>query len=413
MKRILLLILAFSLFGFLAAQDNTWELYLQGQAVKSVEFENDYVWVVTDSFLVRLNKLDKSTTYYPFPDILEDMRSHLTIDKTGVKWVVRSISRIDELDNSIYGFDGSTWEKIEYNGTGLISSLAVDKNNNKWITESGFAPHLYKLEQGSSTLDTYENSGFIINPVCQVVSDNHWDIWLGDTKWNTDSTGWVAMALWKYDGKNWNSFPGPPVSFPRIVFDDAGFLWIQGFRNDKLVKWDLSDNSGINYLTFNDYNLVEAIDRENRVWLISTKDKGIAVYNGLDWNFYTIFNSELRSNTVYQIAIDAEGTKWIATANGLVAFNENDLKGTTGLDSRVMNEFDLYPNPAKDFITLKMPGEIQNSTIDILNIQGIVMKSFSNNVNQNRLDVSHFPAGVYLVRIQSEGNHILKKFVKQ
>jgi hypothetical protein len=74
---------------------------------------------------------------------------------------------------------------------------------------------------------------------------------------------------------------------------------------------------------------------------------------------------------------------------------------------------ELFPNPAHDFITLRMPGKIQKSRVDILSVTGKVMKSFSWSNDQNRLDVSDFPAGVYLVRIQSGDKFVLKKFVKQ
>ena len=76
-------------------------------------------------------------------------------------------------------------------------------------------------------------------------------------------------------------------------------------------------------------------------------------------------------------------------------------------------KFELFPNPAKDYITLKMPEELQNPTVDIFNIQGKVMKSFSVDKSQNQLDISYFFTGVYLVHIQSDKKHILKKFVKQ
>jgi hypothetical protein len=76
-------------------------------------------------------------------------------------------------------------------------------------------------------------------------------------------------------------------------------------------------------------------------------------------------------------------------------------------------KFELFPNLAKDYITLKMPGELQNPTVNIFNIQGKVMKSFSVDESQNQLDISYFSTGVYLVNIQSDKKHILKKFVKQ
>jgi hypothetical protein len=141
-------------------------------------------------------------------------------------------------------------------------------------------------------------------------------------------------------------------------------------------------------------------------------DTGIAVYDGSDWSHYSTSNSELPSDTVYQIAVDPDGTKWIGTANGLVAFNENGLLSTSDY-SELMNDIVLCPNPAHDFITLKMPEGLQHSTVDIFNIQGKKLRTFSINTNRERLDVSAFPSGIYFVNIQANENHFTKKFIKQ
>ena len=66
MKRILLLIAISNLVGYLCAQDNTWKVYLQGYTVKSIDFENNYVWAATNGFLVRLNRANKSSMRYSF-----------------------------------------------------------------------------------------------------------------------------------------------------------------------------------------------------------------------------------------------------------------------------------------------------------------------------------------------------------
>ncbi|WP_340111263.1 T9SS type A sorting domain-containing protein [Maribellus mangrovi] len=418
MKRILLLALTISLLGYVTAQNNTWDVYLQGQAIKSIAFENENVWAATDSFLVSLNTSDLSTTYYPYPDIVRDMTAFFIIDKNGVKWIVRSVWNFDDepiiIDN-IYSFDGKTWDKIEYNGNGPINSLVVDRKNNKWITNGGFFPHLHKLEQGSSIQFTSESSGMMCYSVWQTASDNQGNIWLGNTDCNPiDYAGYFPeMYLVRYDGENWTSFPGPSSYYSKIVSDDSGYLWIQSTNNHELVKWDLSDNSWTNYLTLNGEYVLEAIDGENNLWFTNS-DNGIVSYDGKDWSFFTMSNSELPSNTVYQITIDSEGTKWIGTDNGLVSI---ELKEGRNLILEVKNEnanrFALYPNPAHDFITLKMPEKLQNSTADIINIDGQVIQSYNLNSNQYRLDLSQFPAGVYLLRIQSMENQIIKKFVKQ
>jgi ligand-binding sensor domain-containing protein len=115
---------------------------------------------------------------------------------------------------------------------------------------------------------------------------------------------------------------------------------------------------------------------------------------------------------VYKIAIDTDGTKWIGTDQGLVAFNENGLLSTDSY-SEMMNDIVLYPNPADDFITLKMSDGLRNSMVDIFDIQGKKIRTYSINNNRQLLDVSSFPSGIYLVKIQSDKNSTVKKFIKQ
>ena len=112
MKRILLLVITANLFGFVMAQENIWEVYLRGVAVKSIAFESENVWLTTDGYLVRLNKLDKSTTYYSYPYLDEKGDSYkVKADKYGVIWVARSEylpgggSFYEKYNSSIYSFD--------------------------------------------------------------------------------------------------------------------------------------------------------------------------------------------------------------------------------------------------------------------------------------------------------------------
>jgi hypothetical protein len=166
-----------------------------------------------------------------------------------------------------------------------------------------------------------------------------------------------------------------------------------------------------------------AIEDDNKFWF-TNYDNGIAVYDGSEWTFYTTLNSGLPSDTVYQIAIDSDGTKWIATDKGLARFvNESatdegldEFGGddVTSLDNKSFAiDFKVYPNPVHDYITIKISGELQRSTVDILSIQGKVVKSFSLNNNQNHLDVRNLSSGVYLVRIQTGESYSIKKIVKQ
>jgi len=426
MKRILFLVVTFGLVGHLTAQDNTWKEYLKGQAVKSIDFENDYVWAATDSFLVRLNKLDNSTTYYPYPEIIENMRGIIKIDNKGVKWIVRSDILLMNPVTSIYGFDENEWDKIEFDEKGLFFSLAVDKNNNKWITIGGFRTYLYKIEEDSCMLYTSNNSGLPYNYVFKIASDKEGNIWLA----NYGPIGepvYAKIALMKNDGGVWNLHSSEEGFYTAIDFDSQGNPWVQ-YHNlytpvDALRKLDTTSNSWSEQITLNRSYRLAAIEDDNKFWF-TNYDNGIAVYDGSEWTFYTTLNSGLPSDTVYQIAIDSDGTKWIATDKGLARF-VNESATDEGLDefggddvTSVDNksfaiDFKVYPNPVHDYITIKISGELQRSTVDILSIQGKVVKSFSLNNNQNHLDVRNLSSGVYLVRIQTGESYSIKKIVKQ
>ncbi len=70
----------------------------------------------------------------------------------------------------------------------------------------------------------------------------------------------------------------------------------------------------------------------------------------------------------------------------------------------------IFPNPAYDFITVSsaFPSEIE-----ISNIQGQIMKSINTVQTNTIIDVSMFPKGIYLVKLISDNNLTVRKFVKQ
>jgi ligand-binding sensor domain-containing protein len=62
------------------------------------------------------------------------------------------------------------------------------------------------------------------------------------------------------------------------------------------------------------------IDPQGHKW-VGTKWGGVAEYNGVTWKVYNLSNSGIGSNTVYDIALDAEGNKWFATEKGVSKFD--------------------------------------------------------------------------------------------
>jgi hypothetical protein len=71
--------------------------------------------------------------------------------------------------------------------------------------------------------------------------------------------------------------------------------------------------------------------------------------------------------------------------------------------------FELYPNPAIDNITVEIQ---QQATIEILSIEGQLIKSISSSDNKTNIDVSALPKGMYVVEVKTENGVKMKKFIK-
>jgi len=72
----------------------------------------------------------------------------------------------------------------------------------------------------------------------------------------------------------------------------------------------------------------------------------------------------------------------------------------------------IYPNPAQNVLFVKLSNNNQNKTIKILNLEG---KTIINEVlkkQNNQLDISKLPAGVYLLNIQDATSNTTTKFIK-
>lgn len=90
-------------------------------------------------------------------------------------------------------------------------------------------------------------------------------------------------------------------------------------------------------------------------------------------------------------------------------------------DEFIANAIKIYPNPAKDIITIDWNNTLQNeiiNTIIVTDIRGVKVleKAVNNNLDNNTsLDMSQLQKGIYLLSVAGTDNKILKtvKIVKQ
>ncbi|OQX77860.1 MAG: hypothetical protein B6D61_06540 [Bacteroidetes bacterium 4484_249] len=77
------------------------------------------------------------------------------------------------------------------------------------------------------------------------------------------------------------------------------------------------------------------------------------------------------------------------------------------------NKIKLFPNPANDYVNIELFSKANISFIEIINLQGRIVKSQRVANNQNTVDVRDLSKGVYLIRMQTGEGVVMKKFIKQ
>jgi uncharacterized repeat protein (TIGR01451 family) len=84
----------------------------------------------------------------------------------------------------------------------------------------------------------------------------------------------------------------------------------------------------------------------------------------------------------------------------------------SGVEAITVDEplINLYPNPASNLLNIETGQPMQ---IEILNLQGQIIKRFKTNEGQTSIDVSGFPAGLYFLKAATENNISVKKFIKE
>ncbi len=98
--------------------------------------------------------------------------------------------------------------------------------------------------------------------------------------------------------------------------------------------------------------------------------------------------------------------KW----NAVMDWRDNNTSCITSTENFKPNEntFEVYPNPTSDFIEINMDSPF---SITIYNAEG---KLFQNgNIEDNTIDVSSFPSGLYWLQLTNEEGVSSSKFIKQ
>ena len=89
----------------------------------------------------------------------------------------------------------------------------------------------------------------------------------------------------------------------------------------------------------------------------------------------------------------------------------------SGLDSWLAASVTLYPNPAREYVDVRVDGDVNVTEMEVYDVYGKAVCTVggvnSDSPLQTRINVSNLSAGIYFVRVTTDYGTVTKRFVKQ
>jgi ligand-binding sensor domain-containing protein len=386
----------------------------------------------------------------------------MAIDALGNKW-------FGTYYGEVVKFDDTNWTVYNQSNSGLsgdlINSIAVDSLDNVWVGTIDFNAksrgELLKFDKTNWTVFNNSNSGLPYAGITDIAIDALGNKWIGtdgggivkfdNTNWtiyNNATTGlsldyiglieidmvgniWVnsGMNLFKFDASQWTSIDVPEFewawyrSVQSMVIDAEGNKWMGTMEDSDLhggvIKFDNETwyyyNNNNNPGLPRQFVMSCAIDVQGNKWFGMSDwwhNEALVRFDGSNWTVYNSANSDLPDVFIRLMVIDKKGTIWLGTgASGVVEFNDYQIK--TGLYDDISvnsNGFNVYPNPAKNLITIE---GLESGTIEIFNSAGAVLKNSEIHGIITNVDISHLSGGIYFIRAVRNDDAVAKIFIKE
>jgi hypothetical protein len=84
-----------------------------------------------------------------------------------------------------------------------------------------------------------------------------------------------------------------------------------------------------------------------------------------------------------------------------------------GINSYLENNVTLYPNPAKEFVDVRVDGDINVIGMEVYDVYGKLINTVNVIDNMTHINVSGLANGMYFVRVTTEQGMVTKRFVKK
>lgn len=160
------------------------------------------------------------------------------------------------------------------------------------------------------------------------------------------------------------------------------------------------------------YNNLFTIDFMNdQQWIIGGGG-GLILYTEDEGETWTSLDSETNLN-IKKIYFPDKDELIIAITGGSGLCKSNLDLLTTVPENNVSLRINIIPNPANQYIEVRLPRSKGNTSISIINVEGVTLITKQVQGQESWIEVGTLTQGVYFVRVQDEKGVKAGKFVKQ
>jgi len=288
-----------------------------------------------------------------------------------------------ELDNSIKFGDEFSYRLITNNGistaektiTKVFGTLTeifydpCDSNTDYW-NESDWDLTIYDYYSNPSSITDTRSGGYINNTNKSIVLKNPIDLT------NTQQAHVYFYAKWDIE-----------ADFDYVLFEvsiDNGLNW----------EAQCGQLTNIGKATQNEAEGKPLYDGEQPDWILEDININEYINEQVLFRFTLVSDNAIQGDGFY---FDDLSVKTISTSAGINTIKEES--------------FELYPNPVDKILNIK--SETSNDLYcEIINTSGQLIKSENLTNSFRKINIEKLKKGLYFIKIQSKGNTIIKKFIK-
>jgi len=245
-------------------------------------------------------------------------------------------------------FDGNnTWTNIDLTGVGPSGKIAVDVNDDVWLTQQ------YGLAQYTNGLWViHDTTGPCPNSSAWYISANTSGVYFG----NYDGFS-------KFSNGNWSVIPGHyGWGLSAIHADQFGYFWVA------------NNNGGMPEIAY------------------------LFRYNGAAWEDCTSLNNPFEPEYyIKDIQMAPNGTLWITHARDLIELTNPLLSA----NEKVMeSQMKIYPNPLEEYVIVEVKNPDQKPLVlKITNMQGKTIRTSNISSSQIKIDRENLVSGIYFLQL--------------